>query len=116
MANKWTAADIPSQSGKTAVVTGANSGLGLATARELAHAGARVVAAVRDVAKGEAAAGDIRAAVPDAHLTVSKLDLSDLSSVREFAQRMSNQQERVDLLINNAGVVAPPRRTTVDGF
>ena len=116
MASKWTAADIPSQSGKIAVVTGANSGLGLATARELARAGAKVVAAVRDVAKGEAAANQIRAVVPDASLEVSKLDLGDLASVGEFADRLDTEQDRVDLLINNAGVMAPPRRTTVDGF
>jgi NAD(P)-dependent dehydrogenase (short-subunit alcohol dehydrogenase family) len=116
MASKWTAADIPSQSGKIAVVTGANSGLGLATARELARAGARVVAAVRDVPKGEAAANQIRAVVPEASLQVSKLDLGDLASVREFADRLAAEQDRVDLLINNAGVMAPPRRATVDGF
>jgi NAD(P)-dependent dehydrogenase (short-subunit alcohol dehydrogenase family) len=116
MANKWTAADIPSQSGKTAVVTGANSGLGLFTARELARAGAKVVMAVRNTEKGESAAAEIRGAVPDADLELSKLDLGDLKSVREFADRLSAAQDRVDLLINNAGVMAPPRRTTVDGF
>jgi NAD(P)-dependent dehydrogenase (short-subunit alcohol dehydrogenase family) len=116
MANKWTAADIPSQRGKTAVVTGANGGLGLATARELARAGARVVMAVRNVGKGEAAAAEIRSAVPDADVELSKLDLGDLASVREFVDRLSGEQDRFDLLINNAGVMAPPRRTTVDGF
>jgi NAD(P)-dependent dehydrogenase (short-subunit alcohol dehydrogenase family) len=116
VAPKWTAADIPSQSGKTAVVTGANSGIGLATARELARAGAAVVAAVRNVAKGEAAAAEIRTSVPNASLEVSKLNLDDLASVREFADRFSGEQGRLDLLVNNAGVMAPPRRTTVDGF
>jgi NAD(P)-dependent dehydrogenase (short-subunit alcohol dehydrogenase family) len=116
MADKWTAADIPSQSGKTAVVTGANSGLGLIDARELARAGAKVVMAVRNVSKGESAASEIRGAVPDADVAVSQLDLGDLASVREFAERLGGEQTRPDLLINNAGVMAPPRGTTVDGF
>jgi NAD(P)-dependent dehydrogenase (short-subunit alcohol dehydrogenase family) len=116
MATKWTAADIPSQSGKTAVVTGANSGLGASTARELVRAGASVVAAVRNVAKGEAVSSEIRAAIPDASIEVSKLDLGDLASVRDFAERLGSEHDRLDLLINNAGVMAPPRRTTVDGF
>ncbi len=116
MAGKWTAADIPSQSGKVAVVTGANSGLGLATARELARAGAQLVAAVRNVPKGEAVAAEIAAAIPNASVEVSKLDLGDVASVREFADRMSAEHDRVDLLVNNAGVMAPPRRMTADGF
>jgi NAD(P)-dependent dehydrogenase (short-subunit alcohol dehydrogenase family) len=116
MANKWTAADIPSQRGNTVVVTGANSGLGLATARELARAGAKVVAAVRNIAKGDAAVEEIVATVPDASIEVSKLDLGDLASVGEFADRLGAEQDRLDLLINNAGVMAPPRQTTVDGF
>ena len=114
MSDKWTAADIPSQRGKTAVVTGANSGLGLSTARELARAGAKVVMAVRNLEKGETAASDIRAAAPDADVVVSQLDLGDLASVREFADRLGT--DRLDLLINNAGVMAPPRQTTADGF
>jgi NAD(P)-dependent dehydrogenase (short-subunit alcohol dehydrogenase family) len=116
MADKWTAADMPSQSGRTAVVTGSNVGLGLVDARELARAGAKVVMAVRDTAKGESAASGIRAAVPEADVVVSQLDLADLASVREFAERFQGQQDRLDVLINNAGVMAPPRRTTVDGF
>ncbi len=116
MPDKWTAADIPDQSGKSAVVTGSNIGLGLATARELARAGAKVIMAVRNLQKGESARSEIRAAVPDADVTVSQLDLADLASVREFAERLVGQQDRLDLLINNAGVMAPPRRTTADGF
>jgi NAD(P)-dependent dehydrogenase (short-subunit alcohol dehydrogenase family) len=107
MAYKWTAADIPSQSGKIAVVTGANSGLGLATARELARAGAKVVIACRDTAKGERAAAEIGA-------RVEQLDLASLSSVHAFVERL--RDERLDLLVNNAGVMAPPRRLTADGF
>jgi NAD(P)-dependent dehydrogenase (short-subunit alcohol dehydrogenase family) len=116
MAKKWTAADIPSQNGKRVVVTGANSGLGLATARELARAGAKVVAAVRNVSKGDEAVAEIVAALPDASIEVSKLDLGDLASVRQFGDRLGAEQDRLDVLVNNAGVMAPPRRTTVEGF
>ncbi len=104
---KWTAADIGEQHGRTFVVTGANSGLGAVVARELATAGARVVLACRDTAKGEAVAQDIG---PNAE--VRKLDLADLGSVRAFADSI----EQVDVLINNAGVMAVPFRRTVDGF
>ena len=110
---KWTADDIPSLSGTTAVVTGAGSGLGTVTARELARAGAQVIMAVRDTAKGERAASAIRAGVPDAQLEVRRLDLADLESVRAFAATV---QGPLDRLINNAGVMAPPRRLTADGF
>jgi NAD(P)-dependent dehydrogenase (short-subunit alcohol dehydrogenase family) len=116
MAEKWTAADIPDQSGRLAVVTGANSGIGAVTARELARAGAVVVVAVRDMAKGEQAAEAIRAAASGADVQVRELDLGDLSSVRAFAERFAGEHQRLDLLINNAGVMAPPRRVTVDGF
>jgi NAD(P)-dependent dehydrogenase (short-subunit alcohol dehydrogenase family) len=114
---RWTAADVPDQSGRVAIVTGANSGLGLATARELARAGASVVLAVRDPSgKGQEAAARIRAAVPAAELEMSALDLADLGSVREFAGRVAGAHERIDLLINNAGIMAAPRRLTKDGF
>jgi NAD(P)-dependent dehydrogenase (short-subunit alcohol dehydrogenase family) len=109
MAEKWTAADIPDQSGRVAVVTGANSGLGLAIARELARAGATVVLAVRNTAKGDSAAAQI-----GERARVEQLDLASLASVRAFAERLP--EERVDVLVNNAGVMAPPRRKTVDGF
>jgi NAD(P)-dependent dehydrogenase (short-subunit alcohol dehydrogenase family) len=95
------------------VVTGANSGLGLVTARELARAGARVVMACRNMAKGEAARREIEAAVPGAALELEQLDLSGLESVRAFAGRVGGE---LDLLINNAGVMAPPRGETADGF
>jgi len=116
MPSKWTASDIPEQTGRVAVVTGANSGLGLITARELARAGAKVVIACRDTAKGDRAAAEIRAQVPGADLDVRALDLADLASVRGFVARLGGERDWVDLLINNAGVMAPPRRTTVDGF
>jgi NAD(P)-dependent dehydrogenase (short-subunit alcohol dehydrogenase family) len=116
MAGRWTASDIPDQRGRIAVVTGANSGLGLATARELARAGAEVVMACRNTEKGEAAADKIRAAEPSADVTVEQLDLGDLGSVQGFAERFSDGSQRLDLLINNAGIMAPPRRLTADGF
>ncbi|HEY1510361.1 MAG TPA: oxidoreductase [Solirubrobacteraceae bacterium] len=116
MASKWTTADIPDQSGRLAVVTGSNSGLGAVTARELARAGATVVIACRNTDKGEQAASSIRSAVPSAQLGVERLDLADLSSVRDFAKRVSAERDRLDLLVNNAGVMAPPRRLTPDGF
>jgi NAD(P)-dependent dehydrogenase (short-subunit alcohol dehydrogenase family) len=116
MTPKWTAADIPSQRGRIAVVTGANSGLGLVTARELARAGARVVLACRDLAKGADARREIEAAAPGAELQLAKLDLGSLASVAEFAEGFKGGHDGLDLLINNAGVMAPPRRTTADGF
>jgi NAD(P)-dependent dehydrogenase (short-subunit alcohol dehydrogenase family) len=112
----WTADQIPPLDGRVAIVTGANSGLGLVTARELARHGARVVIACRDVSKGAAASKSIRADVGSADVSVSQLDLASLASVREFAARAGDEFKRVDWLINNAGVMAPPRRLTEDGF
>jgi NAD(P)-dependent dehydrogenase (short-subunit alcohol dehydrogenase family) len=116
MAGGWTAAQIPDQTGRLAVVTGANSGLGTVTALELARHGARVVIACRDTEKGERAADRIRAAVPAAEVEVKALDLADLASVRFFAEGLGAEHDRLDLLVNNAGVMAPPRRLTKDGF
>ena len=116
MAGRWTSERIPDQGGRTAIVTGANSGLGLATARELALHGARVVLACRDLEKGAAALAELQRAAPAAQLELSELDLASLASVERFAQRFTAEHERLDLLINNAGVMAPPRRETADGF
>jgi NAD(P)-dependent dehydrogenase (short-subunit alcohol dehydrogenase family) len=116
MAEPWSTTDIPDQTGRLVVVTGANSGLGMATTRELARAGAQVVMACRNVAKAGEAVERITAAVPEARLSVEQLDLADLASVREFAERFSSEHDRLDLLINNAGIMAPPRRLTTDGF
>jgi NAD(P)-dependent dehydrogenase (short-subunit alcohol dehydrogenase family) len=113
---RWTAADIPDQSGRIAVVTGANSGLGFVVARELARAGAHVLMACRDVGKAEAAAGRIREAVPRADVEVVAVDLADLASVRACAEGIAAAHEWVDVLINNAGIMAAPRRLTGDGF
>jgi NAD(P)-dependent dehydrogenase (short-subunit alcohol dehydrogenase family) len=107
----WSAADIPDQSGRRAIVTGANSGIGLVAARELARRGASVVLACRNMEKGEAALAQVRAAGGQAEL--APLDLASLASVREFA---ASQERPVDLLMCNAGVMAPPRRETADGF
>jgi NAD(P)-dependent dehydrogenase (short-subunit alcohol dehydrogenase family) len=105
---RWTSAALPSQQGRTVIVTGANSGIGLPTARALADAGARVVLAVRDVAKGEAAAESI-----SGDCEVRQLDLADLTSVRAFA---NGWQGELSVLINNAGVMRTPERRTADGF
>jgi NAD(P)-dependent dehydrogenase (short-subunit alcohol dehydrogenase family) len=106
-ASTWTAADIPDQSGRTIVVTGANSGLGEATARELAAHGADVVLACRTTAKGDAAAARMSGQV-----TVRRLDLADLASVRSFA----DETGEIDVLINNAGIMAVPQGRTADDF
>ncbi|MFI1888474.1 oxidoreductase [Streptomyces jumonjinensis] len=110
----WRSSDMPDQHGRTAVVTGANSGLGLITARELARRGARVVLACRSEERGREAEERIRAALPGAEVEYRALDLADLSSVREFAA--GYPYERLDLLIDNAGVMALPRGRTADGF
>ncbi|MYA27484.1 MAG: SDR family NAD(P)-dependent oxidoreductase [Acidimicrobiales bacterium] len=114
--NKWTEEDIPDQSGRVAIVTGANSGNGLETARALAGRGAHVVLAVRDLAKGEAAVADIEANHPAAHLELVELDLALLNSVRSAAADIRERYGRIDLLVNNAGVFHTPRRQTTDGF
>ena len=116
MSSKWTAAQIPDQHGRTAVVTGANSGLGLITARELARKGASVVMACRNMDKGQSAEAEIRGQMPDGELALAELDLGSLASVAAFADRFLASHDGLDLLLNNAGVMAPPRRETADGF
>jgi NAD(P)-dependent dehydrogenase (short-subunit alcohol dehydrogenase family) len=113
---KWSSEQIPDQHGRTAIVTGANSGLGLSTARELARHGAKVVLACRNTDKGTQALGEISAAAPDAEVELAELDLSSLASVEAFAESFRASHGGLDLLINNAGVMAPPRRETKDGF
>jgi NAD(P)-dependent dehydrogenase (short-subunit alcohol dehydrogenase family) len=109
--SEWTAADLPSFAGRTVIVTGANSGLGLITARELARVGAKTVLAVRNTAKGDEAAATITGDVE-----VRKLDLQDLASVRAFADGFSGSGDSVDVLVNNAGIMAVPYAQTADGF
>ncbi|WP_204800683.1 SDR family oxidoreductase [Mycobacterium riyadhense] len=116
MANNLVAT-VPNLSGKLAIVTGANSGLGLGLARRLSAAGADVVMAIRNRAKGEAAIEEIRSAVPDAKLTIKALDLSSLASVAALGEQLNAEGRPIDILINNAGVMTPPERdTTSDGF
>ena len=115
MSTKWTADRMPDQGGRVAVVTGANSGIGLITARELARHGARVILACRNTEKGHAAAAKVAAAAPaGADVEVRALDLGNLESVQSFASGL--EDKRLDLLINNAGIMMPPRQTTADGF
>ncbi|WP_030715520.1 oxidoreductase [Streptomyces sp. NRRL F-2580] len=112
----WNASKIPDQSGRTAVVTGANSGIGYVTARELARHGASVVLACRSAARGRAALVRLRAEVPGAEAEFLPLDLADLASVREFATAYGQRHAALDLLVNNAGVMALPYGRTADGF
>jgi NAD(P)-dependent dehydrogenase (short-subunit alcohol dehydrogenase family) len=107
-AMRWTAQDIPAQDGRVFVITGANSGIGLEAARALAAAGAHVVVACRDTAKGRQAVAGL-----DGDFDVRRLDLADLASVRAFAAELKGD---VDVLIDNAGVMAVPRAKTADGF
>ncbi len=113
---RWTTDDIADLTGRTAVVTGANTGLGLETARELAAKGAAVVLAVRNLDKGEAALADITAGAPDAKVSLLALDLASLDSVRAASTELHERFETIDLLINNAGVMFTPKSTTADGF
>ncbi|WP_461030775.1 oxidoreductase, partial [Streptomyces sparsus] len=110
----WTSREIPHQGGRLAVVTGANSGLGYVTARELARHGARVVLACRSGMRGTAALERLRQEVPEADVEFRSLDLADLSSVRTFADGLPG--DRLDLLVNNAGLMAVPYALTADGF
>ena len=117
MSSKWTAADVPDQSGRVAIVTGANSGLGFDTAAVLADKGAHVVLAVRNLDKGNQAADRIKTKSPNAVIAVQELDLTSLESVRKAADELRSTHPRIDLLINNAGVMyVPTRETTQDGF
>ncbi len=112
----WSAAGIPDQHGRTAVVTGANGGLGLETARALAAKGAHVVMAVRNQQKAAAAVSEIRASAPDASLELVALDLASQASVRAAAGQIMAAHKSIDLLINNAGVMGIPEAKTADGF
>jgi NAD(P)-dependent dehydrogenase (short-subunit alcohol dehydrogenase family) len=112
----WSVADIPDLTGRTAVVTGANGGLGLETARALAGAGAKVVMAARNQEKAAEAEVQIRGGLPDASLEIVELDLGSLASVNEAAARILASHQTIDILVNNAGVMGIPERKTADGF
>ncbi len=112
----WTADDIPDQSGKVIVITGANSGIGFEAARELARKGAHVILACRDTAKGRDAMQQILTLHPTATLEVMQLDLASLESIHRFAREFRDKGVPLDVLCNNAGVMAIPRCTTADGF
>jgi NAD(P)-dependent dehydrogenase (short-subunit alcohol dehydrogenase family) len=112
----WTTANIPDQTGRTAVITGANTGLGYETAAALAAKGAHVVLAVRNLDKGEAAATLIGRRTPGASVAVQELDLTSLDSIRTAAEELRSKHDTFDLLINNAGVMFTPKSTTKDGF
>jgi len=118
MTNKsWTSENIPDQNGRVAIITGANSGIGYETARALAHKGATVIMACRCTEKGPAAAKSITGENPPGAVEVMQLDLADLSSIQNFAQTFNQKYDRLDLLINNAGVMMlPQRQETADGF
>jgi NAD(P)-dependent dehydrogenase (short-subunit alcohol dehydrogenase family) len=116
MSAKWTSDDVPGQQGRVAVVTGANTGLGFEIAQTLAVRGASVVLAVRNLEKGKEAAARVAAAAPGANVTVQELDLTSLDSVRAAASGLRAAHPQIDLLICNAGVMYPPKQTTVDGF
>jgi NAD(P)-dependent dehydrogenase (short-subunit alcohol dehydrogenase family) len=112
----WTAADVPDQAGRMAVITGANSGIGFETARVLAEHGAAVILACRDAGRAKDAAARIAVTAPQAAVTVIRLDLASLASVREAADEIRASHDPLDLLINNAGLMVPPPGVTADGF
>lgn len=112
----WTTAEIPDLRGRVAVVTGASGGLGLETTLELARKGAHVVLAARDAAKAERARAEILADVPSASLEHQELDVASLDSIRAGAERILAAHRAIDIPVNNAGVMGPPERRTVDGF
>jgi NAD(P)-dependent dehydrogenase (short-subunit alcohol dehydrogenase family) len=116
MKAKWTSEDVPDQRGRLAVVTGANTGLGFETAQVLAARGASVVLAVRDIEKGKRAAARIGGTTPGADVIIQPLDLTSLDSIRAAADELRAKHPRIDLLINNAGVMFTPKQTTRDGF
>ncbi|GAB5491531.1 MAG: oxidoreductase [Phototrophicaceae bacterium] len=116
MSKNWSAKDIPNLNGKIIVITGANSGLGFECSKVLAQKGATIIMAVRTVAKGEQAKANILKQNPTASIDVMRLDVGDLSSVREFAEAFKATYDRLDILLNNAGVMAIPRQETADGF
>lgn len=116
MSQKWTQQDIPDLTDKVIIITGANSGLGFECAKTFAEKGATVVMTARNMQKGEQAKAELLASQPDVSLDLMQLDVGDLSSVRDFAAAFRAKYDRLDILLNNAGVMAIPRQETPDGF
>jgi NAD(P)-dependent dehydrogenase (short-subunit alcohol dehydrogenase family) len=116
MNNKWTAKNIPDLSGKVFIVTGANSGIGFEAAKEFARNGAETILACRNMGKATKARDNIKKEIPDARVKVIQLDLASLRSIREFAEKFKKGYKRLDVLVNNAGIMAVPYQTTEDGF
>ena len=116
MSSNWTTADIPDQSGRVVIITGANTGLGLETAKALADKGAHVVLAVRNLEKGKEAAAQITTNNPNSVVVLQHLDLTSLESIRATAEELKAKHQRIDLLINNAGVMYTDKLKTKDGF
>jgi len=114
--SQWTSKQMTNQTDRIAIVTGANSGIGLETARELVFKGATVIMACRDASRAETAAEDIREQKPSGTVEVMTLDLANLSSIKTFNKEFRSQYDRLDLLVNNAGVMMPPASKTADGF
>ena len=113
---KWTTENIPDQKGRIAIVTGSSSGIGYEAAKVLATKNAKVIIAVRNLTKGELAKSNILGQYKNADVEVMKIDLSNLESVAKFAEEYKNKFKKLDLLINNAGVMVPPYSKTKDGF
>lgn len=116
MSNKWTQKNIPNMSEKVVIITGANSGLGLESTKALAAKGATVVMACRNMSKAEQAKAEVLQSTPNAKIDVMQLDNASLDSVKAFAEAFKAKYDRLDLLLNNAGVMAVPRTETADGF
>lgn len=116
MSTKWITNDIPAQTGRVAIITGANVGLGYESALALARKGAQVIIASRDATKAQKAVSNLQAQVPGAKVEFIQLDLASLASVRTFVDTFKARYDRLDILLNNAGVMAIPRRETADGF
>lgn len=114
--NNWTAENIPDQKGRIAIVTGSSSGIGYEAAKVLANKNAKVIIAVRNLTKGELAKSNILGQNKSVDVEVMKIDLSDLASVKSFAEEYKNKYKKLDLLINNAGVMIPPYSKTINGF
>jgi len=114
--SNWTTENIPDQSGRVVIVTGANSGIGFEAAKALAEKNAEIIFAVRNQSKGDAAVAQLQAEYPKAKLSVRILDIANLASVKDFAEQFHQDYNQLDLLINNAGIMVPPYGKTVDGF